>query len=73
MNAIIAVAWKAALPLIVHLLGELLKHIATLTPEQQQADVDKLNAKIGGNKKFEATSLAIIVAGCKEYCEIANI
>ena len=73
MNAIIAIAWKAALPLIVHLLGELLNHIAALTPEQQAADVAALNAKLGGNKKFEATSLSIIVAACKEYCQIAQI
>jgi hypothetical protein len=73
MDAILKLAFKAAIPLLIHLLEGLLKHIAALTPEEQQADVDALNAKIGGPKKFEATSLGIVVAAAKEYCTIAKL
>jgi hypothetical protein len=63
---------KFVLPFCLHLLSDLLKKIAALTPEEQAADVDALNAKIGGPKKFEAASLAIIVTAAKEYIELVG-
>jgi hypothetical protein len=63
---------KFVLPFALHLLSDLLHKIAALTPEQQAEDVDALNAKIGGSKKFEATSLEIIVAAAKEYLTLAG-
>ena len=73
MNAIWLGIEKALLPVVLHYLEHLLEKIGTITPEEQAVVVDKINAKIGGPKKIEAGSLAIIVTIAKEIVQFESL
>ena len=73
MNAIWQSIEKALLPVVLHYLEHLLEKIGAITPEEQAAIVDKINAKVGGLKKVEAGSLAIIVTIAREICQFESL
>jgi len=73
MNKIWLKIEGALLPVVLHYLENLLEKLATLTPEQQAAIVDKINAKVGGSKKVESSSLAIIVTIAREIVSFESL
>jgi hypothetical protein len=73
MNAILMKIEGALLPVVLHYLENLLEKLGALTPEQQADIVAKINAKVGGPKQVEATSLAIIVTVAKEIVQFEHL
>ena len=73
MNDFLSKLEAFALPIVLHFLDDAVKKIASLTPEQQQAIVDQVNAKIGGNEKFEAATFAVVVQAAKEAVTLLKV
>jgi hypothetical protein len=54
-------------------LGKVHAWIDGLTPAQLQEAADYINKKIGGNEKFEAATLKIVVEAIKTLLDVAVI